>query len=237
MKKILAVLILAVSFILSTSPVLAVIPGGQPCTNNPEPCESDYGCLPLQSDPSKKVCQYIPARDCTIDGTKVCVTKDKDYNCLPLQSDPNKKVCQYIPGHDCKVGDTTCGTDYTCSSLQSDPNKTVCQFTPVSAVFGKIKAPDALKGLVAKDPSGAGGLGILFSNLITLFYIIAMLVLIFMIVWGAFDWITSEGDKEKVGGARNKIINAIIGIILFAAAFGIIRILGTFTGFKFFVGQ
>lgn len=104
-------------------------------------------------------------------------------------------------------------------------------------VFGKIQAPDPLKGLVAKDPTGAGGLSIFFSNLITLFYVISMVVLVFMIVWGAFDWITSEGDKEKLGGARNKIINAIIGIMLLAAAFGIIRVLGQFTGFKFFVGQ
>lgn len=107
----------------------------------------------------------------------------------------------------------------------------------VKDVFGTISPPPALKGLVDKDPSGAGGLSILFSNLITLFYVIAILMLIFMIVWGALDWITSEGDKEKVAGARNKIINAIIGILLLAAAFGIIRVLGQFTGFKFFVGQ
>lgn len=107
----------------------------------------------------------------------------------------------------------------------------------IKDVFGTIKPPLPLQGIVNKDPSGAGGLGIFFSNLITLFYIIATLVLIFMIIWGAFDWITSEGDKDKVGGARNKIVNAIIGIILFAAAFGIIRVFGQFTGFHFFVGQ
>lgn len=107
----------------------------------------------------------------------------------------------------------------------------------VKDIFGTISPPPELKGIVGKDPTGAGGLGIFFTNLITLFYIISMVVLVFMIVWGAFDWITSEGDKEKLGGARNKIVNAIIGIMLLAAAFGIIRVLGQFTGFKFFVGQ
>ena len=53
----------------------------------------------------------------------------------------------------------------------------------------------------------------------------------------AWDWITSEGDKEKIAGARNKIINAVIGIALFAVAFAVISVLGTFTGFKFFEGQ
>lgn len=107
----------------------------------------------------------------------------------------------------------------------------------VKDVFGTISPPPELKGLLAKDPSGAGGLGVFFSNLITLIYTIATVVLIFMLLWGAFDWITSEGDKEKLGGARNKIINAFIGIMLFAAAFGVIKVLGQFTGFKFFVGQ
>lgn len=134
------------------------------------------------------------------------------------------------PNNGCATGDS-CFPDKQISDLY------YCQDNPFGEVFGKIQAPDPLKGLLAQDPSGAGGLSIFFSNLITLFYVISMVVLIFMIVWGAFDWITSEGDKEKVGGARNKIINAIIGVMLLAAAFGIIRVLGQFTGFKFFVGQ
>lgn len=104
-------------------------------------------------------------------------------------------------------------------------------------VFGKITPPDALKGLVAKDPTGAGGLSIFLSNLIALFFSVAAIVLVFMLVWGAFDWLTSEGDKEKVASARNKIMNALIGLLLFAVAFAIFQVLGTFTRFTFFVGQ
>jgi len=45
------------------------------------------------------------------------------------------------------------------------------------------------------------------------------------------------GDKEKIASARGRIFNAIIGIILFAIAFAIIRVIGQFTGFTFFKGQ
>lgn len=103
--------------------------------------------------------------------------------------------------------------------------------------FGTIKPPKELEPFVGKDPTGTGGIGIFLSKLITLIYIVAAIVLIFMLLWGAFDWITSGGEKEKVEAARNKIIHAIVGIILFAAAFAIIAVLGQFTGFTFFVGQ
>jgi len=103
----------------------------------------------------------------------------------------------------------------------------------IEKVFGKIIPPVAIQNF------GFGALGIstFLSNLIALIYVVAIVVLIFMILWGAFDWITSEGEKEKIEAARGKIIHAIIGILLFAAAFAIIQVLGQFTGFTFFVGQ
>lgn len=107
----------------------------------------------------------------------------------------------------------------------------------VDETFGKISPPPAIQTFVDKNPTGAAGISSLLSNLIALFYLAAVIVLIFMLLWGAFDWMTSEGNKEKLDSARNKIINAIIGILLFAVAFAIFQVLGTFTGFKFFVGQ
>lgn len=103
----------------------------------------------------------------------------------------------------------------------------------ISKIFGLIEPPSSIH----QFGFGAQGIGQFFSNLISLIYIIATLILIFMILWGAFDWMTSEGDKEKLQGAQKKIINAIIGIMLFAMAFAVIKVLGIFTGFEFFVGQ
>ncbi len=142
-------------------------------------------------------------------------------------------------GEICTNNRTGCNPGLDCIPT-ADPNFYICDvpgagITPKTGdVFGKIQPPDALKGLVAKDPSGTGGLSTFFSNLIALFYSIAAIVLVFMLVWGAWDWLISGGEKEKIEGARNKIIYAIIGIILFAVAFAIIQILGQFTGFTFF---
>lgn len=107
----------------------------------------------------------------------------------------------------------------------------------IKDTFGTISPPPELVPFTSPDPTGVGGISKFFSNFITLIYSMAILVLIFMILWGAFDWLTSGGDKEKIAAARGKLINAVIGIMLFAVAFAIIQVLGRFTGFTFFVGQ
>lgn len=108
----------------------------------------------------------------------------------------------------------------------------------VEDTFGKIVAPSPIQDFIGKtDQTGAAGISKFLSNLIALFYAMAAIVLIFMLLWGAFDWITSEGDKEKLQSAQRKIINAIIGIVLFGIAFAVIQVLGQFTGFTFFKGQ
>ncbi len=108
----------------------------------------------------------------------------------------------------------------------------------VQDAFGKIAAPSPIQQFLGKtDPTGTEGVSKCLSNLIAIFYTMAAVTLIFMLLWGGWDWITSEGDKEKVSSAQKKILNAIIGIILFAAAFAVIQVFGQFTGFKFFEGQ
>lgn len=102
-------------------------------------------------------------------------------------------------------------------------------------VFGTVRPPNEILPLIRQGGEGAGGISLVLSNLVSLIYIIAAVVFVFMIIWGAFEWLTSGGDKEKVAAARNRLINAFIGIVLFAIAFAILKVVGTFTGgFTFF---
>lgn len=165
-----------------------------------------------------------------------------DYSCQPSQVKAGEYKCQESTigaGGICNPSNSNihCINGYSCQPSQAKSGEYKCQESSVNSVFGQITPPDALKGLVSKDPTGAGGVSILLSNIIQLFYSVAAVVLIFMLLWGAYDWITSEGNKEKIESARNKIINAVIGTLLFAVAFAAIKVLGQFTGFKFFVGQ
>ncbi len=76
--------------------------------------------------------------------------------------------------------------------------------------------------------------GALITSGIQILFIFAGLAVLIFIVWAAFDWITSGGDKEKVAAARRKITNAIIGLFLLALALFITTLASDLTGIKIF---
>lgn len=128
------------------------------------------------------------------------------------------------------------GVNYSCQPGPPDAagkRNYTCQVD----VFGQIETHPAIKNLLGKDQTGAAGISQFLSNFIKLIYTVSAIALVFMLLWGAFDWIISEGNKEKLQAAQQKIIAAVIGILLLAVAFAIIQVLGAFTGFTFFAGQ
>lgn len=110
--------------------------------------------------------------------------------------------------------------------------KLLSQAADVPSSFGLINPPSELQSFVSKG--GAGGISFFLNNLITLIYIVALVVFVFMLLFGAFLWLTSAGDKTKLESAQKTITNALIGIVLFAVAFATIKVIGIFTGFVFF---
>ena len=84
---------------------------------------------------------------------------------------------------------------------------------------------------IAPPLQGYSDLGKFISNVVQLSFIVAVLAVLVMLVWGAFEWITSGGDKDAVSKARNRIINALIGLAVLAVAFAIFKVAGQFLGF------
>ncbi len=68
--------------------------------------------------------------------------------------------------------------------------------------------------------SGVGGndLASVASKIVNIFSIIVGAVAIIMIIYGGFRYITSGGTSERVGGAKNTLIYAVIGLIIVALA-------------------
>ncbi len=99
--------------------------------------------------------------------------------------------------------------------------------------FGTVNPPPP----VAAIGSGGAGLSRFLSNIVLLIYTVSIVVFVFMIVIGAFQWITSGGDKDKLANAKKRITHAIIGVVILGLAFVIITAIGKITGFTFFTGQ
>lgn len=56
------------------------------------------------------------------------------------------------------------------------------------------------------------------------------LLLLVQLLWGAMEWTTSAGDKGRLENARNRMMNAIIGVALVAVSFAIWKLALTFFG-------
>lgn len=70
----------------------------------------------------------------------------------------------------------------------------------------------------------------LIPSLVGLAFVVGVLIFFFMLLLGAIQWISSGGDKAAVEGARGKITQALVGIIVLFSVFAIIKVVETFFG-------
>lgn len=60
------------------------------------------------------------------------------------------------------------------------------------------------------------------SFMIRFFFVLAGLLALFYMLWGALSWVTSGGSEDQVAAARKKIVAAVVGVILIVATLSII---------------
>ena len=117
----------------------------------------------------------------------------------------------------------------------------IANLTPLAFAQRDCNGPNCFINIGGKQGSGAiPGIkavgnpnatpGNLVSNVILILYAVGGMAVLLFIVWGAFDWITSGGDKEKVAGARKKITNSLIGLAILSLAAFIVSLFGQVVG-------
>lgn len=53
---------------------------------------------------------------------------------------------------------------------------------------------------------------------------LAGIILVVVIIWGGYDFMMSQGQPEKLKGAQAKITTGIIGIVLLAVSFLLVKL-------------
>ena len=65
-----------------------------------------------------------------------------------------------------------------------------------------------------------------FSEVLTFmvrfFFVLAGISALLYLLWGSLQWVISGGEKENVEKARNKIVNALIGVLVIVLTLSII---------------
>ena len=99
-------------------------------------------------------------------------------------------------------------------------------------ILEKIKIQEAQDVLAPKIPLGnisdlltKGGF-----NIITFLFFIIGLVFFVNLILAAWEYLLSSGDPKRAASANQRILNAIIGILLVFASFLIIRVVTSILG-------
>lgn len=87
--------------------------------------------------------------------------------------------------------------------------------------------------------AGEGGFERFLSSILTALMALAALSVLIFLLWGAFDWINSGGEKGKVESARNKMTGAVMGLVMLAVVLAIFMFIQQILGIRIlnFVGQ
>lgn len=83
------------------------------------------------------------------------------------------------------------------------------------------------------DPNGNASLGLVITSLGEVALYAGGFLMFFWAVWGVFDYIRAEGNKEALAKARKRIQWAIAGFIILIMAFFLSSVVQTFLQPKF----
>ena len=77
----------------------------------------------------------------------------------------------------------------------------------------------------------------LIQGIIRIAFIVAIILTFLFLLWGGLQWIMSGGDKAKYEEARNRITAALIGLVIVALAWLLIKLATHFLGLPDIFGE
>jgi len=93
--------------------------------------------------------------------------------------------------------------------------------------------PSSLGGGTNPDINQGGkSLGQLISNLVGALFIAGFFLTFMQLLIGGIQWITAGGDKQALEKARTGITNAIMGLVIVAATYAVMALVGQFFGIE-----
>lgn len=91
----------------------------------------------------------------------------------------------------------------------------------VNDLFGQVTPPPGSSAFT----NPITGLSTLLVVGIRIFLLLGGLTTLIYLLWGAYEWITSTGDKDRLTEARHKLTNAALGFVISVAILGLFSVI------------
>lgn len=102
-----------------------------------------------------------------------------------------------------------------------DEAKTATASTTSAGTPGRVVLPTGYSPTI----------GHLISSVLRIVIVVAVLLVLLEFIMGGIGWITSGGDKGKTEAARNRIVAALVGILVLSAAYALTLLVAYVLGF------
>jgi len=90
-----------------------------------------------------------------------------------------------------------------------------------------------INGQSIEGPLRFNTLGEIVGRVMNLFLIpVAGVILLLVFIWAGYDFMTSEGNPEKIKSAQAKITSGVIGVLLLVSSFLIVKLVELILGIK-----
>ena len=89
---------------------------------------------------------------------------------------------------------------------------------------------DDLGGSLGWSAGYGSILGRFFSRWWGVAYVAGGIIFLLYLVWGGIEWAIAGSNKDRIENAKNKISNALIGLLLIAASYALIKLVGFVLG-------
>ena len=104
----------------------------------------------------------------------------------------------------------------------------------IPAAYAQVITNPVIQGS-GQGGKEAGGtiVGKIISATIGFLFIIGAIFAFLNLIVGGMAWISASGDKQKLENAQQRITQAIIGLVILAAAWALMTLVSAFTGIRF----
>jgi hypothetical protein len=247
-KGLFFVITLSLFLSLTAKTTLAIEPDKN-CPICPNDYHYNYGekvcCLNGEAEAHKKECTtYKQATyvDCTAEqptclGGKGCIgtTPTPPWICGYAGTN-NDACCKNAQRDDiCYTGSVKwSGSACKCILPQNEPTPPYLPET--GGNFEKINFNQLGKAIPDLKPLFRPGsdLGAIISAILPYLFIIAGLLLLFYLIAGGFQMMTSANDEKGLASAKGKITNALVGFLLLFISYWLVQIVEVILGIKIF---
>jgi cell division protein FtsW (lipid II flippase) len=94
----------------------------------------------------------------------------------------------------------------------------------------QVETPAGLPSI----PPGFSGINKIVSFAVNLLFVVGVILTLAYLIWAAYNYIESGGNKDKKHSAKRQITFCIVGLIIMFLAYFFIRIVSTIFGFQLF---